>query len=318
MPSDAPPARPLLKWVGGKTQLIPTLLGLFPPAQVKRYYEPFMGGAAVYWAMQHAGRFQQAFLSDANPVLVETYQVVRDAVEQLITELALPKYVNTQENYLAVRATDTTLLMPVERAARMVFLNKAGFNGIWRVNSKGGFNVPWGKNEKSTICDAPNLRACSRALAGTSITHQDFAEAVADAGEGDLVYLDPPYVPASDTANFTSYSQDGFRQVDHERTAQLFASLAQRGATVLLSNSDTPETRRLYDGWASLAVNVRRSVGASATTRTKAGELIILGREGAAAPVAPVVTTPEEETEPCTLDLMHAMDTMTASLTATT
>ncbi len=316
MPSDTAPARPYLRWVGGKTQLVPTLLSLFPSGRVGRYYEPFMGGAAVYWAMQAGGRFSSAFLSDANPALVDTYVAVRDHVEALIVELARPQYINTKESYLALRASDTELLVPIERAARVVFLNKAGFNGLWRVNSKGGFNVPWGQNPKATICDASNLRACSLALQGTSIEHRDFALAVQDAGEGDLVYLDPPYVPASASANFVGYSEGGFGKADHERTAQLFRELVKRGATVLLSNSDTPETRRLYEGFESLAVNVRRSVGASATTRTKAGELIILGREGAAAPLCPVPVTTIEETEPCTLDLMNALSAQMPATTA--
>ncbi len=311
--SNAAPAHPFIKWVGGKTQLLPTLLQLFPQKGIKRYFEPFMGGAAVYWALAKTKPFEQAQLSDANPVLVETYTAVRDHVEQLIIELGKPQYVNTEEAFLAVRALNPAVLSLVEQGARMIYLNKTAFNGLWRVNRKGGYNVPFAHYKTCTILDEGNLRACSAALAGTEIVQRDFAQAVQAAGPGDVVYLDPPYVPASLTASFTSYSQDGFGQRDHERVALTFASLVERGATVVLSNSDTPLVRDLYAGWESRAVNVRRSVGASAATRKSVGELIVLGRKGAAAPLAASVTPDETDSEPCLSSVMTAFQTDTTS-----
>ncbi len=276
MSATDPSARPLLKWVGGKTQLVPTLLDIFP-AKIGRYIEPFFGGGAVFWALRAAGRFTTAHLSDANPVLVDTYTAVRDEVEALIVELGGGQYANALEGFMALRAADTTKMSLVQRAARMVFLNKTAFNGLYRVNRKGGFNVPFAHYPNPTILDVANLRACSRALAGASFALRDFAEAAAQAEPGDLVYLDPPYVPASLTSNFTSYAPGGFGAKDHERCAKTFRALAERGVSVVLSNSDTPLVRELYAGFEMREVQVRRNVGAGPATRKSVGEVIVIG-----------------------------------------
>ena len=264
--------RPFLKWVGGKAFLL-SELQRFVPERYGTYHEPFVGGGAMFFHLKP----ERAVLTDRNDRLVRTYLGIRDQVEAVIEMLDDLRRNHSREQYLDLRDWPIDDGTDVEVAAWMVYLNKTGFNGLYRVNSRNVFNVPFGKYPKPSICDPDNLRACAEVLQGALIHHAGF-EAVADAARpGDLVYFDPPYAPVSPTANFTSYTKDGFGPDDQARLAGLARALRQRGVTVVLSNSDTDEIRALYaDGPFTLhQVMVPRAINAKASGRGKVPELII-------------------------------------------
>lgn len=270
--------KPVIKWVGGKTQLLPELFKVFPE-KIETYYEPFLGGAAVFFALKTDGRVQKACLNDWNPELVNLYSVVRGSPNELIEALreAKANYVkDPQKVYLEVRALE--LEDPIQKAARTIFLNKTGFNGLFRLNKQGKFNVPWGKKPNPSLCDEENLLACSEGLQGVTLTIGDFAPAVADAGQGDLVYFDPPYLPLSDTANFTSYTEVGFGMADQKRLADTFRQLVERGATCVLSNHDVPAIDDLFSGFEIHRVPARRNINSKGDKRGPVGEVIVVGR----------------------------------------
>lgn len=265
-------ARPFVKWAGGKGQLLGPLEGFWPPGcQERRYIEPFLGGGAVYFHLAPA----QALLGDANPDLLETWQVVRDQVEALIE--SLERHLWDETYYYQLRAVDPAGLTPVDRASRFIYLNKTCYNGLYRVNRRGQFNVPFGRYKtKPQIYDADNLRAASALLRSAELRLADFDATMAKAGAGDFVYLDPPYDPVSATANFTGYTvqplslqlplgataEDGepagalgsvravgsarFGRAEQERLAAAVRAATGRGAYVLLNNSDTPFIRSLF------------------------------------------------------------------------
>lgn len=268
----AEPAEPILKWAGGKSRLMPELVRRLPSATqwTGRYFEPFIGGAAVFLHLQPRG----AVLSDVNPELVHLYTTVRDDVEALIEDLGRHTY--ERQYYYGVRALDPATLPPIERASRMMFLNRTCFNGLWRVNRRGQFNVPFGRYTNPTLCPEDRLRAMSRALHDTEIRHTDFAGAVAGARRGDFVYFDPPYVPLTRTASFTSYTAEAFGLADQERLATLFTALGRRGVRCMLSNSDTPLVRELYAGHRIDQVLAPRAISRDPENRHPVSELIIM------------------------------------------
>lgn len=266
-------AAPFLKWAGGKSRLLSQYDSYFPPRQkIRRYYEPFIGSAAVYFHLQPA----DAHLADCNWKLVETYRVVRDHVEDLIE--ALQPHKNEKEYYYEVRAQDPQDLSEIERAARLIFMNKTCYNGLYRENQQGEFNVPFGRYKRPKICDKPRLRAASRALQGVRLTASDFSEVVADAGPGDFVYFDPPYVPLNATSSFTSYSRFGFDEADHRRLAESFYELGRRGCRVMLSNSSAPLVYKLYQGrgYQLHEIQARRNINSKAHKRGPVKELLIV------------------------------------------
>lgn len=267
-----PDAAPFLKWAGGKSRLLSQYEPhLPPPESIRRYYEPFIGSAALFFHMQPC----QAQLSDCNHKLIETYEVVRDEVEALIEALQVHK--NEKRYYYRIRAQDPDELDKVERAARLIYMNKTCYNGLYRENQKGEFNVPFGRYKRPRICDEPRLRAASQALQGVELCSGDFEEAVAAAGEGDFVYFDPPYVPLNATSSFTSYSRFGFDDEDHRRLAQTFHRLTERGCRVMLSNSDAPLVHELYGGhgYHFREVQARRNINSKAHKRGPVTELLI-------------------------------------------
>lgn len=241
------------------------------PERYGRYIEPFVGGAALFFAL----RPKRARLSDVNPELVNCYTAVRDDVEGVIA--ALGEHVHDRDHYYDVRALDPDTLPPAERAARTIFLNRTGFNGLYRVNKSGRFNVPFGRHRNPKICDEENLRACSRALRGVTIEVADFASVERVAKPGDLVYFDPPYVPLSKTSDFTSYSAGGFGWEQQEKLAKLFSSLSAKGVQVMLSNSDVPSLRKLYSGFSLNIVHATRAINSVASRRGKVAELVVQG-----------------------------------------
>jgi DNA adenine methylase len=270
---DARPkdARPFLKWVGGKGQLLGQMGPLLPP-RYGRYFEPFVGGAALFFSL----RPPRATLTDVNAELVDCYRAVREHVEDVIHALDQHRY--EEEHYYAVRAKDPAVLSLAARAARTIFLNKTGFNGLYRVNRSGRFNVPFGRyvNPGFRHPDSlANLRACARALRDVTIEVRDFTDVLRRARAGDFVYFDPPYVPVSTTSDFTSYVPGGFGADDQARLAGVFAKLAAKGVHVMLSNSDTPEVRALYARFRIDRVLASRSVNSNVTRRGKVGEVVV-------------------------------------------
>lgn len=268
---------PVVKWAGGKAPLVGRIAQALPP-QMARYHEPFAGGAAVFFALAEQKRFKRAVLADRNDELMETYRALKADAEQVIQRLVRHQRAHSKEHYYALRALDPSGLDRFDRAARVVYLNKAGFNGLYRVNSKGQFNVPFGDNPRANIADRPRLLAAASALKrSTRIITGDFAAACEQAEPGDAVYFDPPYDPLSQTSNFTRYAQSDFGASDQERLAALFARLAERGVCVVLSNSDTPRIRQLYRGFRTEVVGVRRSINSKADGRGKVNELLVFG-----------------------------------------
>ena len=264
-------AKPFLKWVGGKTQLLPQIFELFPK-NFNRYHEPFVGGGAVFFNLQP----NKAILSDVNPDLIQAYQMIRDDVDSVIAELK--QHRAEEAYYYSVRETDVAELSAAEAAARIIFLNKTCFNGLYRVNRRGKFNVPFGKYANPTICNEKNLRAVSDALQGVDIRLQSVFELDTRVKKNDLVYFDPPYVPVSPTASFTSYTKQGFGEHQQRELAELFGRLVSKGAHCFLSNSDTPLVRELYKDFNIKKVYARRAINSRADRRGPVGEVIVCSK----------------------------------------
>lgn len=263
-------ARPFLKWVGGKAQLLPELLSVFKSRWHfgARYFEPFLGGGAVLFASE----FRPAVVNDINSELIDAYRAVSWSPEKLIKELS--SYPYNKEFYLKLR--DCEPRERICRAARMIYLNKCSFNGLYRVNKAGKFNVPFGKYAKApNYCDAENIRACSKALSSVEIVYGDFQAVAEQARCGDLVYFDPPYIPVSSTSSFTAYSSGGFGLEEQKRLALCFRGLARRGVEAVLSNSASPLVRELYEGFPIREVKARRNVSCKGRGRGEVSELII-------------------------------------------
>jgi len=261
-------AEPVLKWAGGKSRLLPQLAPLFPE-RFGRYYEPFLGGAAVFLALQPGG----AVLSDVNGDLVTLYRTIQGDVDALIADLGRHRY--EKNYYYAVRAQDPARLSAVQRASRTLYLNRTCFNGLYRVNRKGEFNVPFGRHTNPTIVDVDRLHAVHEALQGTTLLHADYATATASATRGDFVYLDPPYFPLTRTSNFTSYTEGAFGPDDQRRLAETFDDLTRRGVYCVQSNSDTPFIRELYAHHRLDVVTARRAISRDPATRGTVSELVI-------------------------------------------
>jgi DNA adenine methylase len=263
---------PFLKWAGGKRQLLPRILQLVP-ARIDTYYEPFVGGGAVFFALAARGRFRRAVLGDANAELVICYQAVQQDVDGVIA--ALRKYRNDHDEYYRVRAKDPARWSPAARAARVIFLNRCGYNGLYRVNSKGLFNVPFGRYRRPVICDEEKLRAAAQALRTVKIACGDFAKALAKPRPNDFVYLDPPYVPISATSSFTAYASRDIGTAAQERLAEALRALSARGVPALLSNSDCPTTRQLYRGLDIERIRARRAINSVARRRGPVDEILV-------------------------------------------
>ncbi|HVU00169.1 MAG TPA: DNA adenine methylase [Polyangiaceae bacterium] len=267
--------RPVLKWAGGKSRSLPHILRELPE-KIGTYYEPFMGGAAVFFALASQKRFKNAVLSDRNPALVNVYSAIKKDVESVIRALAEHRY--DRDEYYRIRAIAPETLDPFQQAARLIYLNKTGYNGLYRVNSKGQFNVPFGRYKSPRICDEDALRAAARVLRGVRLHVADFENAAHEAERGDAVYFDPPYVPVSKTASFTAYHDSEFGRAGHERLAAAFDRLAKRGVAVVLSNSDTTLTRRLFSRWEPKQVPVTRPINSKGSARGTVYEILVAHR----------------------------------------
>lgn len=265
---------PFLKWVGGKRQLLSTLLGYLPSGRIRRYVEPFVGGGALFFELVRQDRIASAVLCDTNPDLIDAYRAVKEMPEKVI--LALRDHSNTAEHYYAVRALDPRRLSLERRAARTIYLNRCGYNGLYRVNSTGRFNVPFGRHTNPTICDPDGLRAASRALSCADVRLSDFQFAVSGLRRGDFAYFDPPYVPLSASSSFTAYTRDGFTLRDQTRLRDTALALKKRGVQVAVSNSSAPIVYELYrDGFHCTQVTATRMINCIKEGRGRITELVI-------------------------------------------
>lgn len=275
----AKPARPFLKWVGGKAKLVPQIQQHMP-AEYNDYYEPFVGGGALFFALNP----KVGHINDMNYVLIEAYRHIKQNVYKLIKELelleaqylALPDLEAKKEAFLANRTRYNELPNNrFEKTVLLIFLNKTCFNGMYRENAKGHFNVPFGKQETPTICDKANLLAISKELQSTTISCGSYEDVVKDAKKGDFVYFDPPYHPLNPTSSFTSYQAGGFTAADQEKLRDIFAKLAKRGCKVMLSNSSAQLIRDLYKDFNIHEISAARSINSVGTGRGKITELLI-------------------------------------------
>ncbi len=277
--SDRP--SPFLKWAGGKGSLLHHLLPLVPE-RLSDYFEPFLGGGALFFAICSRTADFHAHLSDINSELINSYKVIKDRPDELIQLLS-----RLQHEYYHSKSMSEYFYEkrkwrpsdPIESAARLIFLNKTCYNGLYRVNSHGEFNVPFGRYEKPKILDAENIQAVSRALRDTraDLLTTNYKSLLPNCGKNDLVYLDPPYQPQSKTSSFTDYAPGGFSEKDQLELAEGFKGLVDRGCTVILSNSKNSLTSRLYEEFEMRSVTVNRPINSVGEGRTGYQELIVLG-----------------------------------------
>lgn len=266
-------ARPFLKWVGGKSQLLPEISKRMP-SNYYRYFEPFVGGGAVFFSLQKQG----ACLVDINHELINTYRVVRDRVDELVSDLKNHVYDKTY--YYNIRNVDRcpeyATWSEVQKASRFIYLNKTCYNSLWRVNSREEFNTPIGRYRNPTILDESNLRACSEVLQnGVELIAGDFRTIELVITSKDFVYFDPPYVPLSKTASFTGYSKGGFSEDMHRELCSLCHKLNDRGVRFMLSNSSAPIVLELYKPFNIELVQARRAINSRGNQRGKISEVIV-------------------------------------------
>jgi DNA adenine methylase len=274
-PSTKLKAKSVLKWAGGKAKLTDEILARLP-SKIGCYHEPFLGGGAVFFALANEARFDSAILSDSNAELIHFYQVLRNRAALLIAELKKKqRYATSESYYYNLRKIAPTKLPAVKRAARFFFLNRTCFNGLYRVNKQNQFNVPWGKYKTVNLVDEPKLLEASRALRKAVLFRTDFRKAFQHIERGDAVYFDPPYLPASETAGFTSYTADGFGWPDQLQLAKYIDELATRGVPFVLSNAATPVAKRLYHGHQLDRVFAPRAINNKGDKRGKVPELLV-------------------------------------------
>jgi len=261
--------RPFLKWAGGKRQLVAQMAPHLPD-RFGRLHEPFAGSAALFFHL----RPQRASLSDTNERLVRAYTGLRDAPDRVIELLST--YPHDKAFFLDMRGRDIDARSDAEVAAWFIYLNKTAYNGLYRVNSKNRYNVPFGDYVRPNICDEATLRRCARQLKGVKLRVEDFEKAGRRARRGDLVYFDPPYVPLSATSYFTGYTKQGFGLDEHRRLRDLALALKARGVHVRLSNSGAPLVQELYgDDFELIPIQARRNINCRAASRGKIVELFI-------------------------------------------
>jgi len=270
---DRQPIRPFLKWAGGKRALI-AQFAAYLPSGFKRYREPFVGSAALFFHLAPA----RATLSDNNERLIRTYRGLRDHPGEVLARLR--SYPHDREFFLQMRTRDIDAQEDPDVAAWMIYLNKTGYNGLYRVNSKNRFNVPFGDYKKPNYRDEATLRRCAARLKGVKLEVVDFEKAAGWARRGDFVYFDPPYVPLSATSSFTSYTQHGFADDAQRRLRDAAVRLRRRGVHVCVSNSSAPRVYELYEGddFDLVPIQARRSISTRSDRRGMVRELLIVGR----------------------------------------
>jgi DNA adenine methylase len=275
-------AKSFLKWAGGKGQLLDQFAPLYPK-DFTNYHEPFVGSAAVFFHLYGLGRLSsrttQVRLTDSNSELINCYQTVRDDVDGLIDLLTIYRQQHSQELYYKIRSQIPTDLTPLERAARFIYLNKTCYNGLYRVNRKGQFNVPMGSYKNPRIFEPEELVQAARALTGVELVVADFHDVLNHAKAGDYIYFDPPYYPLTQTANFTCYTENAFGEEQQRDLAQVFRKLDRMGGKVMLSNSWAPFILDLYQGFKLIEVKAARVINSKPDRRGKISELVVLNYE---------------------------------------
>lgn len=265
----------LIKWAGGKKQLLEQFEKFFP-RKIEQYFEPFVGGGTIaFYLLKTHPEIKKIYISDINEELVLTYNVVKNNIEELITLLKDYKIKHNKEFYYKIRAEDTKKLTAVQIVARFIYLNRTCFNGLYRVNSKGQFNVPIGSYKNPTICNEEDLREISKLLKKDDIKVAQFYDAVKNAKKDDFVYFDPPYYPLKLGKSFTTYTKDNFLEKEQEKLAELFKELDKKGCKVMLSNSDTEFIKKLYEGYKINFVKATRMINCDATKRGEINEVVI-------------------------------------------
>lgn len=268
--------QPFTKWTGGKRKLLPIIKSLMPD-NYTNYFEPFVGGGALFFELAP----QQALINDFNTELINCYQQIKEHPDQLITLLQHHQEKNTKDYYLDLRSVDRDgrieQMTGVEKAARIMYMLRVDFNGLYRVNAKNQFNVPYGRYKNPKIVDSELIYAISNYLNKNSIqiVSGDFEKAVETAKQGDFVYFDPPYIPISETSAFTSYTHEGFSYDDQVRLRDTFKKLSERGVHVMLSNSSSSLVYELYKDFTIHSIEVTRANGAKASSRGKILEVIV-------------------------------------------
>lgn len=263
-------AQPFLKWAGGKRKLVGDILRAAPP-RFERYLEPFLGGGAVALSVD----CPKLLLNDGNAELINTYIVVRDQLPALQTALDEHRRAHSEQHFYAVRARNPDEMHEIDRAARFIYLNKACFNGLYRVNREGKFNVPYGHAKKLTIYDRENLRAVSEILQHSELSALDYKEFLEQARAGDFVYLDPPYAPVSKFSDFKRYTKEQFRESDQYDLATVFQQLIDVGAYPILSNSHTELTLEMYSRYNIQVVHMTRNINADSKGRAPIREILV-------------------------------------------
>ena len=268
--------QPFTKWTGGKRQLLGELRS-YMPETFGRYFEPFVGGGALFFDLAP----EKAVINDFNEELINAYRQIKNNPAELINLLIKHKENNSKDYYLALRSADRdgriSRMTGVERAARILYMLRVDFNGLYRVNSKNQFNVPYGRYKNPKIVDVDLLYQISEYLNenDVEILQTDFAEAVKDAQTGDFVYFDPPYIPLNETSSFTSYTHEGFSYEEQVRLRNTFKELTERGVYAMLSNSSSPLVEELYKDFNIYFVEAQRTNGAKSSSRGKISEIIV-------------------------------------------
>ena len=261
--------RPFVKWAGGKTQLLPQLKACIPDS-FNRYLEPFVGGGAMFFSLNHSN----ALINDSNEELMNAYIVIRDSPEDLIDDLR--KHKNEKSYFYEIRKAKTSELSLVERASRLIYLNRTCYNGLWRVNKRNEFNTPYGSYKNPRIVNAELIRAVSSYLKSTEISCTDYRDFLQEnARETDFVYMDPPYDPISKYSDFKRYTRDFFGKQQQTELADVFRELDQRGCLLMLSNSSSSLVRDLYSEYNITQVKARRSINKNGDGRAAIDEVLV-------------------------------------------
>ncbi|NPA10781.1 MAG: DNA adenine methylase [Epsilonproteobacteria bacterium] len=273
-------AKPFVKWAGGKRQLIPELLK-YIPGNFNNYFEPFAGGGALFFELYNLGilKDKQVFLFDNNKELINSYEVIKNAPYELIEKLKEFKSKHNKYFYYQIRELDRSAnyktLDKITKAARFIYLNKTCFNGLYRVNKKGYFNVPMGSYKDPKIVDENNILLASKALQNTTIKHCDYKDVLHYTQKNDFIYFDPPYFPLNKTSNFTSYTQGDFLEKEQIELFNTFNTLSQKGCFVLQSNSDTDFINNLYKNFKIQKILANRAINSKGNKRGKITEVLI-------------------------------------------
>lgn len=277
IPSNTKQLKPILKWAGGKRQILPYLLQ-YIPKDFNNYYEPFAGGLALLIELYNRGRIKKAIISDINKDLINLYEIIKEKPYELISAIKEIPFKNNKDDYYQARKLFNSLEphKNVSRAALLLYLNRHGYNGLYRVNSKGEFNVPFGRYNNPSLPDEEDIIKFHEMLKSCEILNLDFEDAVRSAQRSDFVYFDPPYMPLNETSYFTDYTSGGFSEQEQKRLASVFKKLSNKGVFVMQSNSNNEFIRQLYAEYNIVEIEARRNINSNASKRGPVKELLVL------------------------------------------